>query len=368
MVAAALAHGREHRDRHRELQRAREVDHQHGEHLRDIAREQICQRRAAERPGDEAVGQPRGLVLGGGLELFGFFDHAHDAVIPAAAERLFHRDDAFALLDDGPGVDVAAGALGNGQGLAGDGGLVDRGFAGDDLAVERDEVAGADDHPVARADVADGDEQLGLAGLQPDLVDVQGHRAREIGDGLLVRPLLEDLAQPQHEHDGARGIEIAAEHRDRHGRGVEHGDGELAVPEGLEPLLDVLDRAEQRDGRRDGIGQEQPGERAAADRKDKLVLILAVELPGGMLRHERDGLLRSEGEGGQRPDERGPVRLVGDDGVLRAVKDLDGGDAGDIFQIIFQNIGLAQRHAAAGKMHAHTPGGLMQNGTFHRVL
>ena len=35
--------------------------------------------------------------------------------------------------------------------------------------------------------------------------------------------------------------------------------------------------------------------------------------------------------------------MVGDDGVLRAVKDLDGGDAGDIFQIIFQNIGLAQR-------------------------
>ena len=87
-----------------------------------------------------------------------------------------------------------------------------------------------------------------------------------------------------------------------------------------------------------------------------------------MLRHESDGLLRGEGKDGQRPDERGPVRLVGDDGVLRAVKDLDGGDAGDIFQIIFQNIGLAQRHAAAGKMHAHTPGGLMQNGTFHRML
>ena len=87
-----------------------------------------------------------------------------------------------------------------------------------------------------------------------------------------------------------------------------------------------------------------------------------------MLRHEGDGLLRGEGEDGQRAQQRSAVRPVGDDGVLRAVKDLDGGDAGDIFQIIFQNIGLVQRHAAAGKMHAHTPGGLMQNGTFHRML
>ena len=183
-----------------------------------------------------------------------------------------------------------------------------------------------------------------------------------------MRPLLKNLAEGEHEHDGACRREIAAEHRDRHGRGVKHGDGYLAVPEGLAPLLDVLDRAEQRDGRLHRNRQEQPRERAAADGKDELVLILAVELPGGMLRHERDGLLRREGEDGQRPDEHGPVRMVGDDGVLRAVKDLDGGDAGDILQIIFKTIGLAQRHAAAGKMHAHTPGGLMQNGTFHRML
>ena len=200
VMAAALAHGREHRDGHGELERAGEVDHQHSQHLCDIARNEIGQDRAAERIRHEPVGKARGLVLSRGFELFRLFDHAHDAVIAAAAERLFHAHDALALF----GVDITALALGDGHGLARHGRLIDHRLAGDDLAVERDEVAGADNDAVARLNIADGNERFRLARLEPDVVNVERHGAREIRDRLLVRPVLEDFAEAEHEHHGAR--------------------------------------------------------------------------------------------------------------------------------------------------------------------
>ena len=224
------------------------------------------------------------MVLRCGLELFRLLDHADDAVVAAAAGALFHTNGAVALFDDGTGIDIAAFRSADGQRLTRDGRLIDRRLARDDLAVERNEIACTHDHPVAGLHIADGDEQLGFAGLQPYLVDVQRHRTGQIGDRLLVRPLLQNFTQPQHEHDGACGVEVAAHHRDGHGRRVEHGDGEFAVQQGTESCADVFDRAEQRDGRLHRNRQEQPRERAAADGKDELVLILAVERAGRMLR------------------------------------------------------------------------------------
>ena len=62
-----LADGGEHRKRHRELQRAGEVDHQEGQTLCHISREQEGQRRAAERVRHQAVRKMVGSRLGVGL-------------------------------------------------------------------------------------------------------------------------------------------------------------------------------------------------------------------------------------------------------------------------------------------------------------
>ena len=88
---------------------------------------------------------------------------------------------------------------------------------------------GDDGDEVARLHRRDRNEHFRFARLDPDLIDIQCHRAREIGDGLLVRPLLENLAEAQHEHDGACGVEIAAHHRDSHSCRIKHGDGKFAV-------------------------------------------------------------------------------------------------------------------------------------------
>lgn len=74
-----------------------------------------------------------------------------------------------------------------------------------------------------------------------------------------------------------------------------------------------------------------------------------------------------ERERRERVHERGAVRAVNDHGVLRAVKDRDLSHAVHIAQIIFQNVRLMQRHAAAIQMHAYAPGGLVQNFAFHSV-
>ena len=359
MMHAALAHRGEHGNRHRQLQRAGEVHHQHGEHLRHVACDEIRQRRAAQRVGHEPVGQTGSLVLGGGFQLFGFLDHVDDAVIAAAAHCLFHADDAFALLRDRPGVDRAAGPLRHGHRFAGHGRLIDHRLAGDDFAVQRDEVARADDDFVARLDLADRDKNFRLAGLFPDLVDIQRHRAREIGHGLLVRPLLQNLAEPQHEHHGACGGKVAAHHRDGDGCRVEHGDGELPVPEGFQPFPDIFHGAEQRDRRRDRNRQEQPVEHAAADREDQLVFKLAVQRAGCVLRHKLHCLGPLERKGRQRLHHSGAAVLIGDNGVLRPVEDLDVHHTGHGAQIVFQHIRLAQRHRAARQMDADAPSGFM---------
>ena len=367
MMAAALAHGREHRDGHGELERAGKVDHENGEHLGDVARDEIGEDGAAERVGHEPVGKAGGLVLGSGFELFGLFNHPDDAVIAAAAELLFHADDALALFGDGACVNKAALALGNGHGLARHRRLIDHRLARDDLAVERDEVAGAHDDAVARLDVADGDEDLGLAGPEPDVVDIERHCAGEIGNGLLVRPVLKNFTEAEHEHHGACRRKVAAHHRDGDGGGVEHGDRELAVQQRGETLADIFDGMVDGERRGDREREEELGEHAADDRPGELVLKLAVQRPGGVVRHEVHGLCLVKRERRECPDERGAVRAVGDHGVLCAVVDRDLGNTVNIAQIVFQNVRLAQRHAAAGEMHAHPACGFMQNFALHWV-
>ena len=190
MIAAALPHGGQHRNGHCQLERTGEVHHQHRERLVHVAREKRGQQRAAERIGYEAVGKAGRRVLGGGFELFRLLDHPDDAVIAPAAGRLFHANDARALLGDRSGIDEAALALGYRQRLARQGRLIDHRLAGDDAAVERDQAACAHDDLVARLDGLDGNERLGFAGFEPDLLHTERHRAGKVGNGLFVRPFL----------------------------------------------------------------------------------------------------------------------------------------------------------------------------------
>lgn len=229
-MAAALPHSRQHRNGYRQLQRAGEVHHQNRQGLGDISRQQIGQHRAAQGVGHQAVRQAGGLVLGGRFQLFRLLDHLHDAVVASSAGGLFHADNALALFGHGPGVHIAARPLGNGHGLARHRRLVHHSLACDHLAVQGNHIARAHHHPVPGLNVGDGGQYLRVVHLQPHLVNVQGHGPGQVGHRLLVGPLLQNFAQPQHEHHGPGGVEVAPEHGHRHGGGVQHGNGQLPVP------------------------------------------------------------------------------------------------------------------------------------------
>ena len=123
-----------------------------------------------------------------------------DPVVAAAAEAFFDPYDALALFDDRSAVDIAANLLAHGHALAGHGRLIDRRRAGNELAVKRYHAAHADDDFIADGDIGNVPELLGIAKLDPHLVNIQAHGARKIVNGLFVRPLLEDIAYLEHEH------------------------------------------------------------------------------------------------------------------------------------------------------------------------
>ena len=229
VVDTGLLHTGEHRDRHGELECAREIDHEHRERAVDVARQKPDEPRRAETVRHEPVRQMRGLRLGVGLELFGFLDHVHDAVVASRAHALIDADRAFALFHDRSGVDIAARRAAHGQSLAGDGRLVDHCLARNNMAVERDHAAGADNDPVAGAHVANRHGYAAVGRFKPDLIHLQSHRPGEIGNGLFVRPFVEQLADAEQEDDRARRFKVAAQNGYGDGRRIEHRHFDLPV-------------------------------------------------------------------------------------------------------------------------------------------
>ena len=276
VIAAALPHGGQHRDGGGQLQGAGKVHHQHRQHFRHVPGQKIGQCRAAQRIGHQSVRHPGGFVLGGGFQLLRLLDHANHPVIPPTAGGFLHGDDALALLRHRPGIDGTAGMLGHGHGLAGEGGLVHHGLALHHPAVQRDHAAGTDHDTVARLHVGDFRQHLGAVYLLPDAVHPQAHGGGKVGHGLFVGPLLQNFAQMQHEHHRAGGGKVSPCHGHRDGGGIQHGDGQFAVPQCRKPLPDVLYGAEQCQCRGDGRRQKQLGDAPPHDGNCQLVLKLPV--------------------------------------------------------------------------------------------
>ena len=340
VIATALPHGGQHRDGDGQLQGAGEVHHQHREHFRHVPGQQIRQHRAAQRIGHQSVRHPGRLVLGGGFQLLRLLNHVNHPVIPPAAGGFLHGDDALALLRHRPGIDGTSGMLGHGHGLAGEGGLVHHGLSLHHPAVQRDHAAGADHDTVPRLHIGDLRQHLGAVCLQPDAVHPQAHGGGKIGHGLFVGPLLQNFAQMQHEHDRACGGKIAPCHGHRDGGGIQHGDGQFAVPQCRKPLPDVLYGAEQCQRRGDGRRQEQLGDTPPHNSDRQLVLKLPVQCPGGMLRHQLHSFRLGEGEYCQRTEYASTLRVIEYHRVLRPVVDPDRLYAVLGAQIVFQHICL----------------------------
>lgn len=112
VVAAALAYGGQHGQRHRQLERTGEIDHQNRDRTGHVAGQRVGHSGAQQTVRHQLVRQGRSAGLAGRLQLLGVLDHLDDLVIAAVAGLLLHGHGDLAFLDDGAGVDDGTVRLG----------------------------------------------------------------------------------------------------------------------------------------------------------------------------------------------------------------------------------------------------------------
>ena len=362
MVPPGLPHGREDGQRHGQLERAGKVHHQHRQRPADIAGQRQGQQAAREGGGHQPVGKAGGAGLGGRLHLLRLLDHLDDLVVAALAGALADLHHAPPLLDDGAGVDRAAGALGHRQPLAGEGGLVDHGLALGHHAVQRDDAPGLHHHPVARLYLPDGRQYLAARRLQPDAVHVQRQALGQVGHRLFAGPVLQQLAYLQKEHHRPGGAEVPPADRQPDGQGVQQLDPDPAPPDAAQPLPQEGDHMPDHPRGPQRRRQKQAAGRLGQHLAHQFFLKCAVQRAGAVLRRVRRVRPAKAADGGQHG--LPPAAVAQDDAAGPLV---DGGLHGPGLGLEpgFQPVGLGQGQPPLGQPQPHPAPALMYDACLH---
>ena len=282
VLPSRLPHGGEHRQGHGQLQGAGEVHHEYRQRPCHVPGEGQAQQAPGKGVGHQPVRQTGRLGLGGGLHLLGALNHLHDLVVTALAGGLLHLQDALALLHHSAGVDCAAGMLGHGDGLAGEGGLVDGDLPLRHHAVQGDDASGPNQHPVAGLYLADGNQHLPGLCFQPHPVHMEGQALRQVGHGLLPRPILQQLADLQQEHDGAGGSKVPAACGDADGQGVQQFHLDFSPPQASNAFVKEWYHVPDHPGDPQRGRQKQGGGPLHQHLAHQFFLKLPVQFPGAV--------------------------------------------------------------------------------------
>ena len=301
MEAAGLAHGGENRQRHGQFQSAGEVHHQHGQGAGDIAGEQIDQHTPRQRVGYQSISQMRCVIFRCGLELLRLLNHGHDLVIAALAGLLGDRKDALALLHHRSGIDAAPRPLGDGDGLAGEGRLVEHDLALRNGAVQGNHAAHADDHLISGLYLVERDQFLSAFGFHPDPVDIQGHAPGQVFHGLFVGPLLQKLAQPQQEHHGTGRVEVPPYHGQADGDSIQQLHMELSPQQTPKRPEQIRSRPNNCVDRTKRSREEQGSDGLKRHHTHQFFLIGTVERPAAVDRDQLRQRMILIGEASENP-------------------------------------------------------------------
>ena len=211
-------------------QRAGAADDQEGQGAHDPVQPVAQEQRRHKGQHQRADADGRGVVTGklgdevldGSLLQAGIFHQIEDLCHGGVVVEGGGLDAEDAFLIDAAADDVVAGAHGAGAALAGQGGGVQRGFAGDDLAVQGDLLAGFDhddgaDLHIVRVDHAD----VALGVLQVGALGADVHQGGDAAAALAHGVGLEQLADLVEQHNGHALAVLAAGDRADRGDGHE---------------------------------------------------------------------------------------------------------------------------------------------------
>ena len=368
MIHACLTHGGQNRQRHSQLERTGEVNHQHGQCTGDIAGQCVAERTADQRIRHQLVRQISGMALSCTLELLGLLDHGNDLVIAALAGGLGDLDHAVAFLDDRAGVNLRTRTLCNRHGFSGKRRLIDHNFAFNNLTVQRDDAAHANQNTITDSDVGQRYKYLCVIGLEPYAFYVERHAACQIVNRLFMRPLLEQLANIQQEHNRTCRGEVPAYHRNTDGQRIEQLNLQLSVHQALETAAEERQRQPDRACNLQRRWQEQRAGKLRNNLADQLFLILTVERTTAVGRRQRRDRRCSIVKLSDRADDILAVTDVADDSTAGALVHGCVEYTRLILQIRLQQISLLQRHAVLLHAHAKPSAAFVFNECFHSKI
>ena len=234
------------RDRHREDQRARGRHHQDGDGADRITGPEPGNGGDGDRHAEKAERELVGQAGHGCLRALGGLNQADDAGI-GALRRGACGEHVEGLAGIGRTAHQRlAGRVLDGERLAGQCRLVHHGDVVDDGTVDGDDIALADEKPVARRHDVEGDL------LQPGGTVAHGgagHARKQRGHlpaGVTLGEILEVLAAGVHQRNHRRGEVFAEGDRSRHRQGGDDVEADVAAPE----ADDDLDQQEGEDRER----------------------------------------------------------------------------------------------------------------------
>ena len=308
MAGIGLPYGGQDGDGHRQLKRAGKVHHQNSQRFCDIAGKEPHQTGAGQSIRNEPVRQTLGFAFHTRFQPFRLLDHRHDFLVARGARGGADRDSQFSFLQDSAGIHISVRRLVNRQRFTCHRGLVDHSLSGCDDAVKRNDISHMHDHFISRADVGSGYQNLLLSFsvciplLQPHSADIQRHASGQVSHRFFMCPFLEDLTDPQQEHDRSRCIEIAPQQRNSYGGGIESLHFQFSAFQAADSPENITGGFHRNDGCSYRIRQEKFSSEAQDHLPDQFFPVFRIQFSSGMLDDAFRNLRIFKTIASQRPD------------------------------------------------------------------
>ena len=274
----------------------------------------------------------------------------------------------LALLHNSAGVNYAAGPLGHGDRLAGEGCLVDGDLPLRHHTVQGDDTSGSNHDPVAGSDLTDRGEHLTSLSFHPYPIHMERQTLCQIRHRFLPCPILQQFTDLQQKHDSAGSTKVPAAYGDPDGQRIQHLHLDLTMSQTAQTSVQKGDHVPNDPGDPQRGRQKQGSGCFHRHLAHQFLLELSVQSPGAVAGQGNGRLRPGPGERAEGGEDSFPISLIGHDGTAGALMNHGLPGPGLSPQPGFQQIRLADCHVFLSEPQAHPAPALMYDGRSHASL